>query len=132
MIHNVSTICCCTWETWALEYGRLGAPFIAPRPPIGVGTKLGNLPRSNLMFPSMKGIVVGAMNMLLFMVMCAPDMLIFIVLCAPDRLLFTVMCAPDMLHVTIQCHVDLTCYYSRSCASDMLLLTVLCATQQHT
>jgi hypothetical protein len=29
MIRNVSTIFCCTWETWALEYERLRGPFIA-------------------------------------------------------------------------------------------------------
>jgi hypothetical protein len=59
-IRNVSTICCCTRETWALEYGCLVGPFIAPRPPTSIGIKSGNLPGSDLLFPSLKGVDVGA------------------------------------------------------------------------
>jgi hypothetical protein len=125
MIPNVSTICCCTCETWALEYGCLGGSFIAPRPPITVGTKSGNLPRYDLLFPSLKGLVVGALDRLPFTVICTPDRSLFTGMCTGQITIHYSVCAGQ---VTIHYPVHRTDYYSVSCVPANNTLSDFCNT----
>jgi hypothetical protein len=132
---------------------RQGVPFISPKGLGPVGASFGsfqpslvavapdcpvvhrtvNSNGSDLQFPSLEQLAVGAPDMLLFTVLCTGQVtihcpvhrtqLLFTVLCTGHNY-YSLSCAPDT--ATIHYPVHRIGHYSLSCASDMLLFTVLC------
>jgi hypothetical protein len=103
--------------------------FIAPRPPIAVGTEFKNLPRPNLLFPSLERVrrwctrhvtIHWPVHQTMYYSLEVHWTSYYSLACAPDMLIFTSLCTCE---INIHCHVHWTCYYSLSCAPSISTLS---------